>query len=241
MYRERRLARFFQNPGQPSDSVLRVGSTGLACRNVRIALRYLGFDLCESDIYDEKVSECIRRLQERERHKNIDDLTGPGTRALIVRTLMRESGERIFSLMTFPKGDPFPLVFVSYAREDRRVAEDVVNFLVGEGVEVWVDYRNLQPGQKWALAIQKAIPAARYFLALISKYTLSKKGYVQKEVKTAWDVAERYPEAEIFVIPARLEECEVQDSKFAELHWIDLFPDPKEGLRQILEFLVQAD
>ena len=44
-YRELRLARYFQNPGDRMDSVLSRGSTGPACRNIRIALNHLGFEL----------------------------------------------------------------------------------------------------------------------------------------------------------------------------------------------------
>jgi len=241
VYQHDRFAKYFQDPTQPPDGVLRVGLTGIACRNVRIALHYLGFAVEASDVYDQDVFECIRKLQTREAHKHKDGLTGPGTRALLVRTLLRKGSKRPFKLMRFPKGEAFPEVLVSYAREDRSAAEAIVDALVLEGVKVWVDYRNLKPGEKWQLAIEKAIPTARYFLALISKNALSKKGYVQKEVKTAWAVAEHYPDSEVFVIPARLEECEVCDPRFAQLNWIDLFPDANKGLRQLIEFLAQAD
>jgi TIR domain len=241
VYRELRLARYFRDPAAPNESVLKVGSIGVACSNVRIALNYLGFDIAPSDVYDLVVFERMKQLQSREGHTHVDGYTGPGTRDLLVRTLLREGGERPFQLMKFPKGEAFPVVFVSYAREDRPATEVIVDRLVSEGVQVWVDYRNLRPGERWELVIERAIPASRYFLALISKFALSKTGYFQKEVKTAWAVAERYPDSEVFVIPARLEECEVHDAKFAQLHRIDFFPDASIGLEQLLQFLAQAD
>jgi hypothetical protein len=240
-YREIRLMRLFQNPGDPPASVLRTGSTGPACRNLRIALNYLDFEIPESDTYDQQVSECVRTFQQRESHSQVDGLTGPGTRLLLVRTLLAKSGERIFNLMNSPSGELFPLVFVSYAREDLPTVKTIIEFLTKQGVNVWVDYRCLRPGEKWAAAIERTIPSARYFLALISNQTLSKTGYVQKEVKTAWAVADQHPDSNIFIIPARLEPCEVRGTKFAELHWIDLFPDMEAELKRLADFLGRAD
>jgi hypothetical protein len=57
---------------------------------------------------------------------------------------------------------------------------------------------------------------------------LSKKfneaGYRQKEVRLALDTAMEQPEGEIFIIPARLEECDTLES-LKKWHWVDLFED----------------
>ena len=240
-YRERRLAKFFQNPGQPPKSVLGDKAKGSACQNIRIALRYLGFDLPESDVYDEVAKRNVLEIQRREKHKHQDGLVGPGTRALLVTMLTRKGEQRAFELMTYPNGDPFPRVFVSYASQDRIATEKVVSHLELEGVDLWVDYKNLQPGDQWRFAIEKAIPDCRYFLALISKNALTKKGFIQKEVKIAWAVRDEYPDSAVFVIPARLEDCEVRNSRFADLQWIDLFPRRIDGLKRIVDFLAEAD
>ena len=131
-------------------------------------------------------------------------------------------------------------MFVSYAREDRREVEQVLDMLSSEGVNTWVDYKDLNPGEKWEQAIEQAIPRSRYFLAMLSRFTLSKKGFVQKEVKTAWAVADHYPESEIFVIPVRLEACEVHETKFSKLNYIDLFPDPAKGVERLITFLAES-
>jgi hypothetical protein len=64
---------------------------------------------------------------------------------------------------------------------------------------------------------------------------VDKKGYVQKELKKALDLFEEYPESEIFIIPARLDDCSVSDIRLQEIHYIDLFPNLDEGFRSILE------
>lgn len=240
-YRERRLAKLFQNPGGPASEVFKIGSQGPGCYNVRRALEICGFPLPLTDQYDSQASSLIRQLQEREGHANVDGLTGPGTRALLVKILMRKGGIRVFSHFDYTGGELFPRVFVSYAREDRRVVEEVVKALKSQGVTVWVDYEDLDPGEKWDQAIAHAIPTSRYFLAMLSKYTLTKKGHVQKEVKAAWSVAEGYPDSSIFVIPARLEDCSVQETKFSELNYIDLFPDPTRGIERLIKFLAEKN
>ena len=157
-----------------------------------------------------------------------------------MKTLTRKSGDRIFNLFADSGVELFPTVFISYAREDRRAAEQVVDFLLSEGVKVWVDYLNIRPGEKWAEAIAYAIPRARYFLVLLSNHSLSKKGFVQKEVKTAWEVAEEDPDNEIFVIPARLEDCKIQYTKFSKLNCVDLFPNPETGLKTLVDSLADG-
>ena len=49
LYRERHLANFFRRPGESFGDVLAVNANGIACRNVRIALKYLGFNVLEGD------------------------------------------------------------------------------------------------------------------------------------------------------------------------------------------------
>ena len=62
-------------------------------------------------------------------------------------------------------------------------------------------------------------------LACLSKASVTKTGFVQKELKTALDAADRQPEGIAFLIPVRLEECEVPQ-RLSRWQWVDLF---KEG------------
>lgn len=239
-YRERRLAAFFRNAGEPEGTVLSRGSSGPAITNLGIALRHLGYKSSTSSRYDQEVESVVRQFQADWKHSNVDGLVGPGTRALLARALDAKAGDRFFSLMEYPHGEPFPRLFVSYAREDRRQVENIVSYLRDAGVRTWVDYMDLLPGAKWRNAISSAIADCRYFLALISAHTLSKKGFVQREVRTAWSVADEYPDTDIFIMPARLEPCHVRDPRFSELNWVDLFPEIEPGLERILAFLAGA-
>ena len=59
-------------------------------------------------------------------------------------------------------------------------------------------------------------------LLCLSKKSVDKEGYVQKEIRIALDRALEMPEGRIFLIPARLEECELP-YKIRNYQWVDLF------------------
>ena len=64
-------------------------------------------------------------------------------------------------------------------------------------------------------------------------------GFRQKEVRLALDTAMEKPEGEIFIIPARLEECDTLES-LRHLHWVDLFEEGGyEKLTQALSLRAQ--
>jgi hypothetical protein len=72
-----------------------------------------------------------------------------------------------------------------------------------------MDEEKLLPGQDWEAEIRKAVRGSHVVLVCISKSSLTKEGYVQKEIRHALDVADEKPDGTIFVIPVRLERCEV--------------------------------
>ncbi len=89
---------------------------------------------------------------------------------------------------------------------------------------MWFDEESLTPGSDWALEIEKAVHQADRVLLCFSQKSVRKKGFVQKEIKSALDVAAEYPEGAVFLIPVRLEDCQVPNS-LKRLHRIDLFGD----------------
>jgi cold shock CspA family protein len=125
-------------------------------------------------------------------------------------------------------------IFISYAKEDRLFAERLCNDLQQAGVKPWLDSIDLIPGQDWNKAIRKAISKSSYFLALLSSRSVRKTGFVQREVRFALEVAEEYPEDQIFIIPVRIDECEPSFEGLKKLHRVDFFPSYKDGLRQLL-------
>ena len=131
--------------------------------------------------------------------------------------------------------NPDHTVFISYAREDTRFAEKLYNDLKNAGVRPWRDKDSLKAGENWKVVISKAIKNSRYFIPMFSLNSIDKIGYVQAEFKYAIEALERYPESKIYIIPVRLDNCEIPYERLQSITYADLFPDWDKGLKQIFE------
>jgi len=128
-------------------------------------------------------------------------------------------------------------IFISYAKEDFDIAHRLYKDLKKDGFIPWIDKEDLIPGQNWKVVISDAIAKSSYFIAIISLNSISKKGYVQKELKIALDIVDEFPSSEIFIIPVRIENCTPSDQKLCNYHWADLFPLYKKGYDSIVKSL----
>jgi hypothetical protein len=128
-------------------------------------------------------------------------------------------------------------VFISYTRQDIESARRLYKSLADLGFTVWLDEKCLLPGVIWEEQIIQNIRKSRFFIALLSRHSISKKGYVQRELKLALDELDRYPSCDIYLIPARLEACEPNQHQMNALNWVDMFPDWDEGLEKIVKTL----
>lgn len=135
------------------------------------------------------------------------------------------------------ESDTHSMVFISYAHEDSEGANRLYADLKQKGINVWLDSENLLPGQNWQVAIKKAIRYCTYFVALLSSNSVSKKGFVQKELKLALDVLDEVPSEDVFIVPVRITNCDPNDQRLKTLHWADLFPDYEKGLGKLLRVL----
>jgi hypothetical protein len=129
---------------------------------------------------------------------------------------------------------PQARIFISYAREDTSAADRLFASLNKSGLRPWLDRECILPGQRWEVAINNAIRECRFFLALLSRKSLTKTGYVQKEVRKALEVLQLYPASGVFFVPVRLEECQPTDETIRALQWVDLFPDWDRGSEMIV-------
>lgn len=115
-------------------------------------------------------------------------------------------------------------VFLCHASEDKEKVEALYQGLVKDGIDAWFDKKSILPGQDWELEIHQAIKNSDAILVCLSSKSTVKEGYVQKEMKMALDIADEKPDRTIFVIPTRLEDCEVPE-KLNKFHWADMFLD----------------
>lgn len=125
-------------------------------------------------------------------------------------------------------------VFISYAHEDAKFAERLYKDLKNVGLVPWRDKEAIRAGENWKIVIRKAIKNSRYFIPLFSSNSTKKIGYIQKEFKYAIDNFDKFPESQIYIIPARLDTCEIPYEKLEEIQYVDLFPDWNNGVSQML-------
>lgn len=124
-------------------------------------------------------------------------------------------------------------VFLCHASTDKPKVRELYKRLIDDGVEVWFDVESLIAGQNWQIEIPKAIRSSDAVIVCLSKNSITKEGYVQKEIKYALDIADEKPEGTIFIIPVRLEECQVPN-RLNLYHWVDIFD---EGYIKLLKAL----
>lgn len=125
-------------------------------------------------------------------------------------------------------------VFICHASSDKPAARELYQRLKADGFEPWLDEEDLLPGQNWRKAIPKAVADSHVVVVCLSKASVTKQGFVQKEIGYALDVATEQPEDTIFIIPIRLEECSVPD-RLDDWQWVNLY-EPR-GYERLLRAL----
>lgn len=126
-------------------------------------------------------------------------------------------------------------VFLCHSSNDKLIVRKLYDQMQKIGIELWFDEEKLLPGQDWNLEITKAIRKVDAVIVCISKNSISKAGYIQKEIKYALDIADEQPEGTIFIIPIKLEECEIPH-RLSHLYHVNYFAE--NGLRQLKKALL---
>jgi len=115
-------------------------------------------------------------------------------------------------------------VFLCHSSADKEKVREVYRYLKKRDIQPWLDAEELLPGQDWALEIPKALEDSDAIIIFLSKGSVNKEGYVQKEIKFALDRALEMPEGRIFIIPARLEPCDLPRS-LSKYQWVNFYED----------------
>lgn len=114
-------------------------------------------------------------------------------------------------------------VFVSYAHQDRTVANAVCATLEGHGIRCWIAPRDILPGSDWGEAIIDALKEAKIMILVFSSGS-NESEQIKREV-------ERAVHQGIAVVPFRIED--VLPNKTLEYfistqHWLDALTPPLE-------------
>jgi predicted ATPase len=100
-------------------------------------------------------------------------------------------------------------VFLCHSSNDKPTVRELYQKLRAEvWIQPWLDEEELYPGQDWNLEIETAVEDADAILVCLTKGSITKEGYVQRELRKVLDFADYKPEGTLYIIPVRLEECE---------------------------------
>jgi hypothetical protein len=102
--------------------------------------------------------------------------------------------------------------FLSYSRKDYYFAESLAFHLMRQGVPVWLDVRDLEPGKDWERGLEEALDAATTVVLVASPDSME-----SPNVRNEWQRALRHGKRIVLArfrgakIPAELEQCESVD------------------------------
>jgi DNA-binding MarR family transcriptional regulator len=125
-------------------------------------------------------------------------------------------------------------VFLCHASGDKPAVKKLYERLEGDGFSPWLDEFELLPGQDWEREIRLGVRACHVVVVCLSRRSVTKEGFVQREIKFALDVAEEKPETAIFIIPVRLQEVDVPE-RLRKWQWADVFRE--DGYKKLVRAL----
>lgn len=114
-------------------------------------------------------------------------------------------------------------VFLCHANSDAAEVRALYARLKADGVDTWLDKENVIADQDWDFEIRKAVRASDIVIVCLSQQ-FSQNGYRQNEARIVLDEASLQPEGKIFIIPARLDECDYPES-LRRFQGLDMFEE----------------
>lgn len=115
-------------------------------------------------------------------------------------------------------------VFLSYASEDRPVAEALKEALESAGVGVWFDRDALEAGDAYESVIKRNISECSFFVPIISRHIRDpRRRFFRIEWDHAQKVAVQVNPALRFIVPIVIDDTPPTEQaipeKFQQLHW----------------------
>jgi len=106
----------------------------------------------------------------------------------------------------------FPIIFLCHDSNDKAKVKELNKLLIHEQYNPWLDQKEILPGQEWDAIIQKAIKKAAIVIICLSKQSVRKRGYLNKEINWALDRQKEMLPEDIFIIPVKLDPCELPEN-----------------------------
>jgi hypothetical protein len=130
-------------------------------------------------------------------------------------------------------------VFLCHSKEDKERVQNIYETLsLQKDIEMdpWLDTEKLLPGDNWMMKIEEAVTGSDVVIVCISGKSLTKQGFIHKEISLALDTADLKPEGTVFIIPLRLEECSVP-KRLSKWQWFDYFENSQDDFNKLMRSL----
>jgi TIR domain len=124
-------------------------------------------------------------------------------------------------------------LFVSYVKEDRSAAFELVKELERRGARCWIAPRNIKPGSRFDDEIADAIESCRAMLLVFSHHCNERNQFILRELQLA-DLHGKT------IIPFRIENVEPKRAllvRLANLHRIDAFIERERAVEEVVRSL----
>jgi hypothetical protein len=115
--------------------------------------------------------------------------------------------------------------FLCYAKENSIGVREFRERLRAETwIDPWFDEEDILPGQKWEESVVDAVHNSHAVIVFLSSIAVRKEGFFHRELKLALDAAAEKPDGTIFIIPIRLDVCDVPE-RLLPYQYVDYFGD----------------
>ncbi len=134
---------------------------------------------------------------------------------------------------------PWLVPFLCYAKENSTSVREFRELLKAESwIDPWFDEEDILPGQMWEASVVEAVHQSHAVIIFLSSIAVRTEGFFHKELKLALDAAAEKPDGTIFIIPIRLDVCDVPD-RLLPYQYVDYFGDD-EHKKRVYTSLIKA-
>jgi len=124
------------------------------------------------------------------------------------------------------------------------VVDRLANELKTQGVTVWLDRNNIEPGARWQIAIKNAIRSGKFFIACYSQEAKEReKAYMWEEITLAIDELRLRPTDRKWFIPVLINNTTIPSRRISavedlsDINALKLYEDWNNGINRILREL----
>ena len=121
-------------------------------------------------------------------------------------------------------------IFMSYSRADTDFVIKLINDLIREGLNIWLDQHNIGAGQRWDNTIQDALQSSDLFIIVLSPNSVASEN-VLDELSFAIHSGIR-------IIPVLYRDCKMP-YRIARIQFVDFRTDYERGFRHLVSEITQ--